>query len=720
MAKKLMRTIALISFLCVLDSFGLAPPAPETLATYSNAAVIVSERMPVMHLQKEPIDDALASDALDLFIDSLDYDHSVFLQSDVDAFRQRSSSLDDDFKEGQLGMAFEVYEAYMQRLSNRIDYVEQLLDAGFDFTTEERHLWKRDDAPYAESESEWNDLWRKKIKNIYIGYKVSDRLDREEGASDDESGVGDPQAEEQTEGDEVNSITVAESPEERILNQYEQLLNVMNDNDAHWLLSLYITSFARALDPHSDFMSQRDIEDFNISMKKSLNGIGALLNTEDGSAKIVRLIPGGPADLDGRLQPNDKIIAVAEEGAEAVDIRHWPLSRSVRLIRGERGSKVVLSVVPASDISGAKVKKIELTRDEVKLEEQIAKGKVRAVENDFGGQYNIGVITIPDFYADMEAQRSGDTEARSVTRDVRSILGGFKATNNVDGVVVDLRNNGGGVLSEAVDLTGLFIDSGPVVQVKTQSWLARKLYDADPEQLYKGPLVVLVNRLSASASEIFAAALQDYNRAIIVGDSKTHGKGTVQALLPLSNSKDELGSLKLTTAGFYRIAGNSTQMAGVQPDIVIPSILDYMEIGEENQPHALELKPIRSAFYWSNDKLEKILPTIRDNSISKRSANVQYGEYVKLLDHLGEQRRSEYISLNMDERLQTARAERRMQDLALKLDLDGLGAAAGEDEEESDENITDLVMEETLKIISDLISLSTSDGEVEPTIAERS
>lgn len=716
LSKHLLLSIILAGSI-VLQSGALAPPDAETLATYSNAAMIVSRQIPIAHLQKEPIDDELAADALQLFLDSLDYDHSFFLQSDVDRFRARSAKLDDAILNGDLRFAFEIFDTFMKRMSNRVDYVDQMLEHGFDFDREEDYRWKRNDLAWPKDRDDWDEVWRRKIKNLYLGHMISDRLDEEEASNELARAESEAESEE---GNDNSAIEAAETPEQSIRKRYEQILSVMNDNDAHWLLTRYISSFAHAMDPHSDFMSQRDNEDFNINMKKSLNGIGALLNPEDGAAKIVRLIPGGPAEIDGRLKPNDKIIAVAQGDEEPVDIRHWPLSRAVRLIRGEKGSKVVLSVVPASDITGTKVKKFELIRDEVKLEEQVAKGDLREIEGPDGSEYRAGIIRIPDFYADMEAQRNGDSAARSVSADVRDIIEGFQSSNRVDGIVIDLRNNGGGALNEAVDLTGLFIDSGPVVQVKSGSRLARKLYDADPEQLYKGPLIVLVNRLSASASEIFAAALQDYGRAVIVGDSKTHGKGTVQALLPLSKSNEKLGSLKLTTAGFYRIGGGSTQLSGVEPDIVIPSILDYMEVGEEHLPHALEFDKIRPAFYWNSKKLSEILPDLKKTSLVERSQNEQFQEYIKLLKHLGKRRESETISLKLEERLETARAERKMQELATEMEVAAIAAstvdADQQDGEESDEeDDRDLVLDETLQILSDLIMLTRNQDDPEQT-----
>ncbi len=775
------RTIAALLFVTAsLSAQALAPVQPETLDTYSRAGKIITYEMPYKHLNHASFEDQIATNALNRFISLLDFDRTYFLASDIESFQAQATNLDERLKSGDLSMAFDIYEVFMGRASNRIDFVDSILDAGFDLDKEESYNWRRKDLPWAASEEEWNDLWRRKVKNQYVARVVAEQLAEEKKAREkaekevasedvmegiakvDKDGAGnqvqvhipgegemrppvesesetatdvenedalvsDVESDAVTEGDfatdgdtESEAATEEENnaevilpapkltPEEAIRKEYRQYLSVLNDNDAHWLLPLYISSFVHAYDPHSDYMSQNSTEDFDISMKLSLVGIGALLSSEDGAAKIVRIIPGGPAEKDGRLQPGDKIVAVGQGDEEPVDILHWPLSKSVRKIRGEKNTRVVLHVIPASDISGSTIKVVDLIRDEVKLEEGAAKGRVTSVTNAQGRAYPIGIISIPDFYADINARN--DREARSVTRDVQNILYDL-ATNQIEGLILDLRNNGGGSLTEAVELTGLFIDSGPVVQVKTEERVIT-LPDSDPTIAYAGPLLVLVNRQSASASEIFAGALQDYGRALIVGDSKTHGKGTVQTLFPLRTYNPKLGSLKLTTASYYRIAGGSTQKKGITPDLIIPSVLDSMEIGEEYLPGALEWTVVDPAIYRHAFALKELIAELGGRSAKRRTEEPRFIAYEQLLTYLAEQRQSKTISLRLEDRLPMARRENEMSDFIVESTAnDDLDYAEEEQKEDPGEKNAeappknDLILDEALNIIQDIIDL---------------
>jgi carboxyl-terminal processing protease len=709
----------LITALCgIPQAVGLAPVSEETEHVYETSSCIVARQLPRLHLSQIPLNDQVAVDALDNFINALDYDHSYFLAGDVREFRREARLLDNKLRIGEIDFPLLIYTRFIERVSNRVDYVQTVLDEGFDFSREETYRWKRKKAPWPETREEWDRLWRRKIKNQYLSRKIADIIEEEQqgeapdtpepmaGSSSNatvESEAVAAAQEDTADAGPTNTVSVLDvdlTPEEEIYKQYRQYLSVLSDNDAHWLYPLYITSFARAYDPHSDYMSANNTEDFDINMKLSLVGIGALLSTEDGAAKVVRLIPGGPAEQDGRLQPGDKIIAVGQGDEQPVEIIHWPLSRSVRLIRGERNTKVVLVVIPASDISGTTTKKIDLIRDEVKLEERAAKGRVETLDRVDGEAFRLGVISIPDFYADVEGRNRGLESARSVTRDVQRILMEFK-TNDVDGVLLDLRNNGGGLLNEAIEMTGLFIDSGPVVQVKSSQGV-QVLSDADPMQVYDGPMVVLVNRQSASASEILAGALKDYGRAVIIGDSKTHGKGTVQSLISLRRSRPELGTLKFTTASFYRIAGGSTQREGIRPDIVIPSMLDFMEIGEEYLPHALPWTLVDPALYRPEKELNPIIPKLRLRSVKRRENDERFISYEGLLDHLGRKQQATNISLNLEERLEMARREKEMAELMNEHETEVYAA-----EESSREQQNDIVLDEALRILADLVELES-------------
>jgi carboxyl-terminal processing protease len=454
-------------------------------------------------------------------------------------------------------------------------------------------------------------------------------------------------------------------------------------------------------------MSPSSAEDFDINMKLSLVGIGALLRPDEGTARIVRIIPGGPADKDGRLEAGDRIIAVAEGGKEPVSIMHWPLYKAVRLIRGEKDSKIVLTVIPASDRSGTRTRKIDLIRDEVKLEEQAAKGEVKEIDPGNGETRRLGVITLPDFYADFKATSKNEKDARRASSDVKRLINELML-EGIEGLVLDLRNNGGGSLVESIETAGLFISSGPIVQVKERNGV-QVLPDADPEINYEGPMIVLVNRLSASASEILAAALQDYKRAIIVGDKQTHGKGTVQTLISLPG--DRRGSLKLTTAGFYRINGGSTQLKGVTPDIIIPSYLDVMDLGEDSLEHALPWDTIRPAMYRAETGLTELVPLLSEQSKERIAGSGEFQAYLAKRERLKERYETKTVSLSLEARIAEAEAEKELDDIQSGVFLD----------EENKDKKKDIVLGETLHILSDMIDLKkpAQSGMLAPTFSAR-
>ncbi|MDD3276419.1 MAG: carboxy terminal-processing peptidase [Kiritimatiellales bacterium] len=647
-------------------------------------AARVADRLPRIHLNREAFDDTIATNALILFVDSLDYDHSFFLASDIAEFQLQATNLDNQVTAGDIAFSQTVFDRFKERVTNRVAYVNQLLDQGIRTDTEETYQWKREEAPWAANEAEWDDLWRKKVKNDYVARLAAK-----------EAGVDTEDDEEKTET--TNQVAEAKSakiltPEEAVRERYKQYQLMIESNlDSEALLQRYLSAFTHSYDPHSDYLSPRGVEDFDINMSLSLVGIGATLRSEDGAAKIMQLIAGGPAEQDGRLQPGDKIIAVAQGDKDPVSILYWPLSKAVRIIRGEKGTKVVLTVIPADDATGTRTKTIDLIRDEVKLEAQAAKGEVKEFTTTNGVPYRIGVLTLPEFYADFEATRNGDRDARRASTDVHRILNEF-ATNRVDGVILDLRNNGGGSLEEAIDITGLFISVGPVVQVREQRGVS-VLPDGDPDTAYSGPLVVLVNRLSASASEIVAAALQDYGRAIIVGDSKTHGKGTVQTVYPLSKFSEDLGSIKVTTASFYRIAGGSTQLKGVVPDVILPSLYDALDIGEESLPHALPWSQVRSAYYrpWP-ESVKPLIPGLQKDSADRMVNSPIFTTFLARRDQLKKRMNDPEISLQLSDRIAEISSEKVLENLQ---DAELLSDKA---EKEKD----DPILDETLNIAADL------------------
>lgn len=677
-------------------------------AQHTRAAKLLALNLPLRHLSREPLNDAVATNALAIYLDLLDFEHVYFLQSDVDGFDKSGDVLDDQLRAGDLDFAFRVYDIFKKRVENRVAYVKELLDHGFDVTKDESYAWKRKDAPRAQNEEEWDDLWRQKIKNEFVAYTVSRKIGNTEL----------PELDDSTATNASLAAQLKMKPEERILKNYDQFLTVLQDNDANWVTERYLNAFARAYDPHSDYMSPWGVEDFEIGMKLSLQGIGALLSNDDGAAKVERLIPGGPAERDGRLKAGDKIIAVAQGDAEPVDVLHWPLSRTVRLIRGEKGSKVVLTVIPADNASGAGIETIDIVRDEVKLEDQAAKSEMKTVTGEDGITRKIGLITLPDFYADMRGL-GNNRDARSSSKDVEKLLTELR-DEGAEGIVLDLRNNGGGSLADAIQMTGLFFKNGPVVQVRDQRRV-QQLNDPNPGVTFNGPVAVLVNRLSASASEILAGALQDYSRAIIIGDSKTHGKGTVQTLLPLSSVNTNVGQIKITTASFYRIAGGSTQLRGVEPDIVIPSPLETMDIGEETLPNALPWTQVAAAYYKPATELSQIIDELEQRSKLRLTNSGKYATYTNLLGQIAERQRAPTITLNLDTRLKLAESERDLRKAIDEESEDSSIATAHEppkveagdtdnekqiaDAETPEKKRTDFVLTESLQVLCDWLSL---------------
>lgn len=652
----------------------------------------VAYTLPVFHLNQLPLDTYISTNAFKQYLETLDPSKSYFLQSDIDEFNNQASQLHKQLRKGDIHFATNTYTILMERMENRFAFTEALLEKGFNTNIDETFTWDRSETDWPKNQMEWDEIWRKRIKNEYIGRIISKELDNKEATNtasqDDAEDPATLASEEEDEYDEAYEESLL-TPKEFILEKYQQLHLTMKSFDQEMLLQRYLSAFSQVYDPHSDYLSPSGVEDFDINMKLSLVGIGAMLRPDDGAAKIVRLIPGGPAETDGRLKAGDKIIAVAQGDEEPISILHWPLYKAVRLIRGEKDSKVVITVIPASDRNGTRTRKIDLIRDEVKLEEQAAKSEQREITTPNGLTRRLGIITLPDFYADFKATNANKKDARRASSDVRRLIEELKK-EQIEGLVIDLRNNGGGSLLEAIEIAGLFITSGPVVQVKERRGL-QVLPDADPEIVYKDPLIVLVNRLSASASEILAAALQDYGRAIIVGDEHTHGKGTVQTLMSLGDKK---GSLKLTTAGFYRINGGSTQLRGVKPDIVIPSLLDVMEVGEKELDHALPWDTIRPALYRKSNAVETWLPQLTEQSIERRKANPEFQNFLNRRDRLSERYESKTVSLLLADRLAEAEAE---------LELDELQESSFQDEENDSAN--DLTLTETLHILTDWIDL---------------
>lgn len=665
----------------------------------------VSFSLPNFHLNQLPLDEHISTNTFSLYLESLDPSKSYFLQSDIDQFSKEANKLSEELERGNVEFAYKVFDVLMERMHNRVEYIDSLLEMGFDLTKEETFLWDRQDANWPKDEAEWNELWRKRIKHEYVARLVSKQVYAEDEktntvktasapATNTVAAVEDDGEEEYDESAETANLT----PEEFIRERYKQYMQTMKSFDEEMLLQRYLTSFSHVYDPHSDYLSPSSVEDFDINMKLSLVGIGAMLRPDDGTAKIIRIIKGGPADKEGSLKEGDKIIAVGDGKKEPTSILHWPLYKAVRLIRGKKDTTVELTVIPSSDRTGTRTKKIRIVRDEVKLEEQEAKSEVREIKLEDGTTRKLGVLTLPDFYADFKATSNNEKNAKRASVDVKREIDKL-LLEGIDGLILDLRNNGGGSLFEAIEIAGLFIPSGPIVQVKDRRDV-QVLPDADPDMNYGGPMVVLVNRLSASASEILAAALQDYQRAIIVGDKKTHGKGTVQTLMPIPGKRK--GSLKITTAGFYRINGESTQLKGVIPDIIIPSYLDVMEIGEDSMEHALPWTKIRSAGYSPMNDLKKMVPLLAEQSKERLDANAEFQAFMAKRARLKDRYETKTVSLSLEQRLAEAEAEKELDDIQSGAFLD--------DGEKNKKH--DIVLDETLHILIDLIDMEKSQEDL--------
>ena len=509
----------------------------------------------------------------------------------------------------------------------------------------------------------------------------------------------------------TNSIT---NETKLIINKYNRLASVLEDVDAEWVLQKYLSAFAEAYDPHSTYLSPATMEDFAIEMSQSLVGIGAVLTSEDGVAKVVAIIPGGPAHRDTRPQrlvPGDKIIAVAQENREPVDVMHLPLYKVVRMIRGKKGTKVILTVQSASDPTGSTIKIVDLIRDEVRLEENTVKLELREKPDSTGIKRTVGIVTLGAFYGDISGEGTAGTK-RSCADELKSLL--LKAAEKkIEGILLDLRNNSGGSLEEAVKVTGLFIRSGPIVQILDRDWLWGRtrltpLVDPDSSIVYSGPLVVLVNRMSASAAEIVAAALQDYGRAVIVGDSKTFGKGTVQSLIKLGSN---MGSLKVTTTKYYRVSGMSTQLKGVTSDIVVPSVFDYSGIGEESLPNALPWSATNAVPYARWGQLDKLIPLLRNKSEERRLTSPVFARYEKQLEYFHNVWQTGELPLDIAERRKLIEIEKQ---------LSGLSPVYyNEITEISEKQKDDIILQEALDILQDLIVMQAASNIIPAHITDR-
>ncbi|MEW7979437.1 MAG: carboxy terminal-processing peptidase [gamma proteobacterium symbiont of Phacoides pectinatus] len=532
------------------------------------AALLTLRLVERYHYKRHDLDDAMSSDILDRYIESLDANRSYFLQRDIDRFEIYRERLDEDLKEARLDPAFDIFKVFRQRVDERVTRALALLEREFDFTQDEAYRFDRSDAPWAVDAAAMDELWRKRVKNDVLSLRLTKK---------------------QPDGKKIR---------ETLRKRYESIRRRTNQLSAQDVVQTYLNAYTQTLEPHTAYMSPRVSENFDINMRLSLEGVGAVLRSEDEYTVVQQVVAGGPAGLSGKVAAGDRIVGVGQgQDGEIEDVVGWRLQDVVDRIRGAKGTTVRLRLLPEG-ADESKIKQISLVRNEIKLEDMAAKRSI--IEGlDAMGSLRIGVIDLPTFYRDFGAYTAGKEDFRSTTRDVRRLIKELTA-QGVDGIVIDLRGNGGGSLVEATELTGLFIPSGPVVQVKSSDGELEVEQDPDPEMVYGGPLAVLVDRSSASASEIFAGAIQDYRRGIIIGEP-TFGKGTVQTLVDLGRyvrvNGDLMGRLRMTMAQFFRVNGGSTQFKGVVPDILFPTAAGSEEHGERGLENALPWARIDAADY---------------------------------------------------------------------------------------------------------------------------
>ncbi len=573
LSKKLHSNRWLVASLCLLLSATCAfaeelPRVTEAQGPRAEDRMIAKEVLRLVtegHISQRVFDDELSERGFDHFLRALDPMKQFFLKSDIEEFEPYRKKLDDSLKKADIGFAYIAYKRLLERMNAMIPIIHKWIDAPHDFTIDERIITDRKIIEYAADKAASEDRWRKQIKFSILVLKADEKTE--------------------------------EQAREQLHRRYRTIEKYRKDMDVYELLELYLSSLTEALDPHTNYMAPRARDNFNIQLGLKLEGIGAQLKSEDGLTVISSTVPGGAADKDGRLKPGDQIIAVGQEGSsEMVDVVDMKLDDVVSLIRGSAGTVVRLSVKPKV---GNETIAITITRAKIELKDSAARGEIldRGMRPD-GKPYRIGYIELPSFYLDMEASRQGAANARSTTADVQVILEGFQQSN-VDAVVLDLSRNGGGSLQEAISCTGLFIDKGPVVQVKNFNGDVMPYEDETRGVSWDGPLVIMTSKMSASASEIFAGAIKDYGRGIVVGDPATHGKGTVQTLVDLGeqifrNPAKSYGALKLTIQQFYLPDGQSTQIEGVAADVVLPSIIANMDISESDLDFALPADRVRN------------------------------------------------------------------------------------------------------------------------------
>ncbi len=653
-----------------------APPILESTPRHRQVARMVTRFVERMHYSRVRVDDGLSELILENYLNALDPGKQYFLESDIVYFARYRSTLDDVVRTGELDPVFDIFRLYRLRAQQNLGVALLELDAEPDFTSDEVFHFDREDMPWIATRAAMQDNWRRRVKNDALGLLLADKA--------------------------------WEESRDLLEKRYTRVLKRINEVDSDDVFETFMNAFARTLDPHSSYLSPRQSEEYRIQMSLSYQGIGASLQLTDELVTVLNVIPGGPASIDGRLQPNDRITGVAQgDDGEIVDVVGWQLDDVVQLIRGPSGSEVRLQILPGDALPGDEQFMLDLVRDKIKLEEQAAKAEYLDLESADGQALRVGHIDVPSFYQDFESKSRGDDDFVSTTRDVERLLKELTA-EGIDGLILDLRGNGGGHLSEATALTGLFIDDGPVVQLKDTNGRIEVLDDPSRGAIYDGPLVVLVDRYSASASEIFAAAIQDYNRGVVIGQ-QTFGKGTVQNLYVLDQytrrAPDEgLGQLTLTIGKYYRVTGGSTQNRGVLPDVDLPSAVDPLAVGESSRERALPWDQIAATRFDARSPLNSRLVELNLAQQERNGRDPEIQHLLSGITAVQEARARNWVSLNLEARQrerEELRAERLARENAKRTAL-GLEAVASLDDAEEAEQ-PDVLRKQAASVLADLL-----------------
>ncbi|MFO7305147.1 MAG: carboxy terminal-processing peptidase [Gammaproteobacteria bacterium] len=637
---------------------------------------LVSNVIERSHYRQAPINDPISSLVLDRYLEQLDASRSYFLASDIAEFERFRYQLDDAVVEGRLEPVFTIFNRFQQRNRERVAYALELLKTEPDFTVDEYFEFDRSKAPWPKDEAELNEIWRKRVKNDAVSLMLTGKTWPE--------------------------------TRETLQKRYERVLKRNQQVTSDDIFEVFMNAFAHVFDPHSSYFSPRNSEEYKIQMSLSYEGIGASLQLVDDYVTVLNVLPGGPAAVAGTLNPNDRIIAVGEgKTGKMVDVVGWRLDDVVQIIRGKVGTTVRLQILPAGAAPGSGEKQIELVRNRVTLEAQAAQKQLRTIQRD-DRELKVGIVTVPSFYQDFEAKAAGAPDYRSTTRDVRRLIEELKA-EGMDALVIDLRGNGGGHLTEATALSGLFIPQGPIVQLRETGGRVEVLDDPEPGVVWDGPLVVLVDRFSASASEIFAAAIQDYGRGIIVGQ-QTFGKGSVQNLYPLDRyalgSDPGFGQLTVTIGKYYRVTGESTQHRGVQPDIALPTGISPDEVGESTRESALPWDRIRPVDYTKQAVLSQAVAELTRAHEERVANDPNFKLMLAELEAHDRARSQKRVSLNLQARM----AERERLDKE-RLDRENQRRAArGEPpiaslSELGNAEPPDVILDETVQIAADFTGI---------------